>query len=382
MQQVRTSVSGRVANSTTLPNPGQIAINITDGRMFSTNGTNYFEIGGNVATINVSSAVSIGNSTVNTVINSTSIFSAGAPELLIVANVVVSGVVNTTANAMLFGNTTDVALDISYWNGNSSVNTYSNSYLNASSLTIGNSVANSLVTPTSIVASNGYVRSQFVQTASHTGTSYTTVNSDSGTVVQFTNASSVTVTVANTMAPNSRFIVTQLGAGIVTIANQAGQALKSRSGTYVIGNQYGSASVFVVNSSLVLVDGCLTNTGGGGGGGGTPGGSDTQLQFNQGGSAFGGDANLAWNYTSEILIIGGSAATNAAISASNITLASAATNSMLNAVALWVGNSTVNSIYHRTGITLNSPLANATINATCSTMWGAQYAISAGFALP
>jgi len=40
------------------------------------------------------------------------------------------------------------------------------------------------------------------------------------------------------------------------------------------------------------------------GGGGTPGGSDTQLQFNDAG-AFGGDADLAWNKTSNILYIGG-----------------------------------------------------------------------------
>jgi hypothetical protein len=31
-----------------------------------------------------------------------------------------------------------------------------------------------------------------------------------------------------------------------------------------------------------------------GGGGGTPGGADTQIQFNDGGS-FGGDADLTWN---------------------------------------------------------------------------------------
>jgi len=34
--------------------------------------------------------------------------------------------------------------------------------------------------------------------------------------------------------------------------------------------------------------------GGGGGGGGTPGGNDTQIQFNNAG-AFGGSANLTWN---------------------------------------------------------------------------------------
>lgn len=45
-----------------------------------------------------------------------------------------------------------------------------------------------------------------------------------------------------------------------------------------------------------------------GGGGGTPGGSDTQVQFNDGG-AFGGDANFVWNKTNNSLSLLGSAGT-------------------------------------------------------------------------
>jgi hypothetical protein len=41
-----------------------------------------------------------------------------------------------------------------------------------------------------------------------------------------------------------------------------------------------------------------------GGGGGTPGGSDTQVQFNDGG-AFAGDADLTWNKTTNVLGITG-----------------------------------------------------------------------------
>ena len=43
---------------------------------------------------------------------------------------------------------------------------------------------------------------------------------------------------------------------------------------------------------------------GAGGGGGTPGGSTTQVQFNDGG-AFGGDADLVWNKTTNVLGITG-----------------------------------------------------------------------------
>ena len=42
-----------------------------------------------------------------------------------------------------------------------------------------------------------------------------------------------------------------------------------------------------------------------GAGGGTPGGSDTQVQFNDGGSTFGGDADFTWNKTTNVLGITG-----------------------------------------------------------------------------
>src|SRR3974377_609640 len=53
---------------------------------------------------------------------------------------------------------------------------------------------------------------------------------------------------------------------------------------------------------------CAAWTGGGGsclgsGGGGTPGGSNTQIQYNNAG-AFGGDSNLTWNSASKIFTLG------------------------------------------------------------------------------
>lgn len=43
----------------------------------------------------------------------------------------------------------------------------------------------------------------------------------------------------------------------------------------------------------------------GAGGGGTPGGSDTYVQFNDGGSTFGGDVDFTWNKTTNVLGITG-----------------------------------------------------------------------------
>lgn len=57
------------------------------------------------------------------------------------------------------------------------------------------------------------------------------------------------------------------------------------------------------SARLPAVDGSqLTNLPGGGGG--TPGGSDTQVQFNDGG-AFGGDAGLVYNKTTDVLTLAG-----------------------------------------------------------------------------
>ena len=42
-----------------------------------------------------------------------------------------------------------------------------------------------------------------------------------------------------------------------------------------------------------------------GSGGGTPGGSDTQIQFNDGGTTFGGDADLTWNKTTNVMTVTG-----------------------------------------------------------------------------
>ena len=50
--------------------------------------------------------------------------------------------------------------------------------------------------------------------------------------------------------------------------------------------------------------GNLDEVGAGGGGGGTPGGADTQVQFNDGG-AFGGDAGLTYDKTTDKLTVAG-----------------------------------------------------------------------------
>lgn len=68
----RTSVPGRAANSTILPNPGELAINMADQIMYSTNGTTIFEIGSNATNIRVT-----GNAIIKAIIANGSLGTAG-----------------------------------------------------------------------------------------------------------------------------------------------------------------------------------------------------------------------------------------------------------------------------------------------------------------
>lgn len=68
----RSSVAGKVPNTSTLA-IGELGLNLTDRIIYSSDGTNIFEIGANNRNVQVTNNIFIGNSSVNTFINSTSI---------------------------------------------------------------------------------------------------------------------------------------------------------------------------------------------------------------------------------------------------------------------------------------------------------------------
>ena len=62
----RTSVSGRTPNTTNVSNTayidaGELAVNLTDRKLFTSNGSAYFEVGSNLSTLTVSSIVANGS---------------------------------------------------------------------------------------------------------------------------------------------------------------------------------------------------------------------------------------------------------------------------------------------------------------------------------
>lgn len=78
------------------------------------------------------------------------------------------------------------------------------------------------------------------------------------------------------------------------VATSASQAISS---SYSSVSTTSSFALSVPTASYALTASYIS-----GSGGGTPGGSDTQVQFNDGG-AFGGDANFTWNKTTNVLSI-------------------------------------------------------------------------------
>jgi hypothetical protein len=76
-------------------------------------------------------------------------------------------------------------------------------------------------------------------------------------------------------------------------------------------------------------------------GGGTPGGSDTQVQFNDGGSTFGGDAGLTYNKTTDTLTVTGDVAVNGG---DLTTTAATATLFNSSATTLSIGGATSSTI--------------------------------------
>jgi hypothetical protein len=99
----------------------------------------------------------------------------------------------------------------------------------------------------------------------------------------------------------------QAGADVKLTPDQISTLVLSKAAlAELIRDTIAAALTEVANITITPNDGSDTITiasSGGGGGGGSPGGSDTQVQFNDGG-AFAGDDNLVWDKTDNKLRVG------------------------------------------------------------------------------
>jgi hypothetical protein len=134
------------------------------------------------------------------------------------------------------------------------------------------------------------------------GTTYTIANADCGTLNNFSNAAAIAVTLpqagsGGNFANGWYNDVCSIGAGTATITPT----------TSTIG---GVATLVLTTGKCARIVSDGTNyqvvTYGGGGGGGTPGGANTNVQFNNSG-AFGGDANFTYAGSGQVTLGGATA---------------------------------------------------------------------------
>ena len=251
IQIKRTSVTGRTPNTTSSGNSsfidtGELALNITDGKLFSSNGLTYFEVGGNLQSLSVTSGLTA-NSTL--------------------VNAVALNVVNQTNTATLYVTTSANVASAFLVN---STGAYHTGTINAASHTVGtttviNSTAISLgpfgvtngasITTTSIDIGNSTANAALDYNIIYVANSSSTANLTPTTLA----IGSITVNsaLANLQALN---VVNQTNTGtlfVTTSANVASAFLANSTGAYHTGTMNAAShtvgTTTVVNSTAIVL---------------------------------------------------------------------------------------------------------------------------------
>ena len=351
----RTTTSGLLPNTTNSGNTsyiaaGELAINLTDEKMVSSNGSATFEIGANLTNLSVANQITVieklqigdhgvagfdfgalalveadgnknsylqfvmqnantgefvssdfvavsddGDDTTNYADFGINGSNYAGPEYTLSGPH--DGYLYTSNGHLLLGSI--AAKDIIFHSAGANTEHELARISTSGQLRIGNTTANTLISPEFIIASNLEIR-------------------DTATI------NTISITIGNSSI-NTIISDDELDLGGWIIANgsvgTAGQVLKSGG---IGANVYWGAAAT--------------------GGTGTPGGTDTQVQFNDG-DAFGGDAGLTYNKTTDALSVAGSVLIGA--------------NVIANTSALLIGNSSVNTIITSTTFNGNTITANA-----------------------
>jgi hypothetical protein len=189
----RSSVAGKVPNTTTL-SIGELGLNLTDRKLFSSDGSAVFELGSNLTSLSVFSTLYVGNSTVNVTINSTA-FSGSSNNASYLGGTAASGY-QTTAG--LSANVATLTANNSTYFAGQSQSYYANvtSPIFTTTITVGNSTVNTIVnstslTVTSIIANGSVGSSTQVLASNGTGIYWTAPTATSSRVYSKTVASAL-----------------------------------------------------------------------------------------------------------------------------------------------------------------------------------------------
>ena len=347
----RSSVAGKSPNTSTL-SIGELAINLTDRKLYSSDGTNIFETGSNLTSLAVFSSIAIGNSTVNTTVNSTAFSGTSNAATYVIANSGItsnaSGVFVTQGTGTVV-NATGVHVNSAYINTISSNNS---SYLGGLAASNYANTSAPLIT-TSVTVGNATVNAT-VNSTSFTGTASNATNLNSQPGSYYTNATNITTGTlpyaqipANIINTTAAFTIT----GVHT--HNANVVIGTTAGLSANGGYGTSGQVLTTNGAGVYWSTAA-------GGGGSVGGSNTQIQFNDSGSA-NGTAAITFDKTSN-------------------------TFGLSNTSSLLIGNSTINttansiSVIAQVGYLNQNSLSfgTYTTNASLNMMLVGPYTVSSG----
>lgn len=345
IQIKRTSVSGRAANTSTLTNAGELALNMTDGIMYSTNGSVVFEIGANNTTVNISNSINVG---ANLIVNTTTVFvgnstlNASVTSSLIqvsnsnfIANLAPNGlsVGNSTANNSLFvgnlrtQNSTRTSIispgTISLGPNATAVN----ASLSTTTLSIGNTVTNGSLTQTVLSVANSTISANVTTSGLVVGANMivnaSTVFIGNSTVNSTHNATLVQVS-NSTATANLNPISLTIGTSVVNSTVLA-------AGANVVAN---TTTVFVGNSTVNSTH------------------NATLVQVS--------NSTATANLNPISLTIGTSVV--------NSTVIAAGANVYANVTTVFVGNSTVNASHTATLLQVSNSTATANLNPASLTI--------------
>ena len=285
-QVKRTTVSGRTPNTTSSGNSrfidtGELALNLPDGKLFSSNGSVYFEIGANLASSNIAGDISIGGN---------------------------ASFINGTSNAVLRYN-----------------------YLQLMTAPVGGNTKNTYITSNEITITSNVGLSSFARLRSTgTGLRFESANLNSGSgAIYLTTDGATTNTVLFSAAGVTNATVefvtdVKFTGGVVANGSygSAGQQLVSN-GTSVYWSSNSSSNTVTANTLTANVI------------------SGENLTINQGISVGNTTVNTSINATA---IFSGNTTSNSLVSPTQIAAANTTSNSTIDPSTIFVGNSTSNAI--------------------------------------
>ena len=347
IQFKRTSTSGLLPNTTNSANAsfisaGEFAVNLTDKKVIASDGSLTFEVGANVTTLNVTNAITV-NGTVtfaNSTANTLNIYANGQ----ILAPAFTGNVTGTASNSSALSSVTLATIQ-SQITGNAAT-AFSNAIANSAA--DATSKAATAYTNAIAIAANATNLTSGTVAAARLGSG----TANSSTILYGNNVWAAAPGSSSTATMNTYTFTVASNTTVFTGLDDTSNTLVYTSGlesVFINGSRQIASVDYITTNTTVLtltsnaiagdivqittLNASITS---GGGGGGTPGGSNTQIQFNDSG-AFGGSAGFTFDKTTNNVTIANSLIMNT----QSISITSGANTLTINPFNMFsgVGNS-------------------------------------------